>query len=259
MILALQNGYKVREHGALLLLELMRFVFSIIFLLWLLTGHYIKFLAVLKRARAAASSEHDSIVAFLRENQARDLTAKATGAPADVQCAMGASPGNNPALDRKLPAVPGTSPAPRCRLRPDPLPLSQLKEGVRKVPILETGNGIPFLRLGKPQSAGAIAGGAPEGPTAANDGIKAEGSSWKRSSLLRNGRTVRICSLSDLGIAKTMKAQAHARFADPVRAEHQYGAGMAERRQGRPGQARAPAMWRIVQQGRAGREESKEG
>ncbi len=30
----------------------LRFVFSIIFLLWLLTGHYIKFLAVLKRAQA---------------------------------------------------------------------------------------------------------------------------------------------------------------------------------------------------------------
>ena len=115
-----------------------------------------QFLSVLKAAQHAPSPEHDSLVAFLRE----DAAAAAAGrlAASDEPASPWAPrPGTIPLLTKVEPRPGSTSTststtAPRYEATLRPLPRAQLTGGVRKLPLLESGNGIPFLRLGKPQS-----------------------------------------------------------------------------------------------------------
>ncbi|KAH8888406.1 hypothetical protein GQ53DRAFT_748838 [Thozetella sp. PMI_491] len=106
------------------------------------------FLSVLKAARDTKSPEYASILAFLHKNKADVLAFREAAALAPSPPAL--LPGTIPLLT-KLPPLPGST-VPRYEPTRRPLPLSQIKGGVRKVPHLGASGGVPFLRLGKPQS-----------------------------------------------------------------------------------------------------------
>ncbi len=129
--------------------------------------------------------------------------------------------------------------------------------GVRKVPILETGNGIPFLRLGKPQSQVLSR-------VVLQKGMRLQKQVSKRKELVEEELVAARWEdqwdqlMSDLGIREDDEGPGRARFADPVQTSiSTVQAWLNADREDRV--ARAKAMWRIVEQERAGREAREEG
>ncbi|KAJ9144109.1 hypothetical protein NKR23_g6212 [Pleurostoma richardsiae] len=110
-----------------------------------LTSGY-RLLGLLSSVRDTSSAGHRSVIAFLGERLVRyrrHLADHPRRTPAPLR------PRAPPLLSR-LPVDEGARPVyvPLTR----PLPLSEIRGGVRKVPKLAHTNGVPFLRLGKPQS-----------------------------------------------------------------------------------------------------------
>lgn len=101
-----------------------------------------RFLALLNRAQDTSSASHAEVLFFLRERQ------KAFPQPRAPQVAAPPKPRPPPLLTRV--SEPGQRPVYKATVRP--LPLSQLSGGTRKVPVFEDAQGVPTLRLGKPES-----------------------------------------------------------------------------------------------------------
>ncbi|KAL2174607.1 uncharacterized protein P884DRAFT_249769 [Thermothelomyces heterothallicus CBS 202.75] len=107
-----------------------------------------RFLALLSRAADASTPEHASVLAFLRENEARVLAVKAKAADeAAKRISTAPIPGRTPIITKvsaegEPPVYVPTGP---------PRPLSSFKSGVRKPPTLAAATAVPFLRLKKPQ------------------------------------------------------------------------------------------------------------
>lgn len=101
-----------------------------------------RFLALLNRAQDASSASHAEVISFLRERQ------KAFPPPRAPQVAAPPKPRPPPLLTRV--SEPGQRPEYKATVRP--LPLFQLSGGTRKVPVFEDAQGVPTLRLGKPES-----------------------------------------------------------------------------------------------------------
>ena len=205
-----------------------------------------QFLSILKAAQHAPSPDHDSLVAFLREDAAisRAKRAAVSDEPASP---WSPRPGTIPLLTKVEPR-PGTATAPRYEATLRPLPLAQLKGGVRKLPLLESGNGIPFLRLGKPQSPVLSR-------VVRQKGMRLQKKVAQRKELVEEDLVVAKeedqwdVLMRDLG-AREERAQQKARFADPVVASiAEAQAWLAADREDRV--ARAKAMWDIVVQERA--------
>ena len=113
-----------------------------------------RFLALLSRAAAGPGApEHAAVLSFLRENNARVLALRERAAAAAADAARLSTaprPDRVPLLTRV--SAPGEHP-PRYVPTADPpaRPLSAFPGGVRKPPTLAATNGVPFLRLAKPQ------------------------------------------------------------------------------------------------------------
>lgn len=101
-----------------------------------------RFLALLNGAQDTSSASHAEVISFLRERQ------KAFPPPRAPQVAAPPKPRPPPLLTRV--SAPGQRPVYKATVRP--LPLSQLSGGTRKVPVFEDAQGVPTLRLGKPES-----------------------------------------------------------------------------------------------------------
>lgn len=106
-----------------------------------------RFLTLLTSAHDPSSAQHASIVSFLRDRQSRfpppDQPKRVEPQTKSVRLA------EVPLLTK----VNGPDEKPVYKSTARPLPLSQLSGGRRKIPVLEEANGgIPFLRIGKPQS-----------------------------------------------------------------------------------------------------------
>ena len=100
---------------------------------------------------------HADVVAFLRDNQTRVLAARDHNRAAAEAAAPSPRPNTSRAAKPKIPLL--TRVREGTRTRPPvyeptarPLPLAALRGGVRKLPTMDDCMGIPFLRLGKPQS-----------------------------------------------------------------------------------------------------------
>lgn len=98
-------------------------------------------------AHDPSSTQHGSVVTFLRDRQSRfpppDQPQRPEAQTKSVRLA------ELPLLTKV--SGPGEKPVYRSTFRPRPLP--ELSGGTRRVPVLEEANGgIPFLRIGKPQS-----------------------------------------------------------------------------------------------------------
>lgn len=106
-----------------------------------------RFLALLAEARDPSGTQHAEVVTFLRDRQSRFP-------PADQP--KRAEPSTKSIRHADLPLLtrvsgPGERPVYASTSRPRPLP--ELSGGARRIPVLEEANGgIPFLRIGKPQS-----------------------------------------------------------------------------------------------------------
>ncbi|KAK7747498.1 hypothetical protein SLS53_001753 [Cytospora paraplurivora] len=106
-----------------------------------------RFLTLLTSAHDPSSAQHASVVSFLRDRQSRfpppDQPKRVEPQTKSVRLA------EVPLLTK----VSGPNEKPIYKSTIRPLPLSQLSGGTRKIPVLEEANGgIPFLRIGKPQS-----------------------------------------------------------------------------------------------------------
>lgn len=101
-----------------------------------------RFLALLDRARDTSSASHTEVVSFLRERQ------KGFPPPRSPQVASPPKPRPIPLLTKV--SEPGEQPVYKATMRP--LPLSELSGDTRKVPVFEDAQGVPHLRLGKPES-----------------------------------------------------------------------------------------------------------
>lgn len=101
-----------------------------------------RFLTLLNRAQDTSSASHAEVISFLRERQ------KAFPPPRAPQVVAPPKPRPPPLLTRV--SEPGQPPVYKATVRP--LPLSQLSGGTRKVPVFEDAQGVPTLRLGKPES-----------------------------------------------------------------------------------------------------------
>lgn len=205
-----------------------------------------QFLSVLKAAQHAPSPDHDSLVAFLREDAA--AAAGRLAASDEPPSPWAPRPGTIPLLTKVEPRPGSTSTtAPRYEATLRPLPRAQLTGGVRKLPLLESGNGIPFLRLGKPQSPVLSR-------VVRQKGARLQKQIAKRKALTEEDLVAAREEdqwdglMRDLG-AREETAQ-KARFADPVVASiAEARAWLVADREDRV--ARAKAMWDIVVKERA--------
>ncbi|KAK5651397.1 hypothetical protein OQA88_12554 [Cercophora sp. LCS_1] len=133
-----------------------------------------RFLTVLHTAASAPTGPvYNEVLSFLRKNQAavqKVLAAKAAKAKVE--------PSARPVslLTRVQEATLTSAPVYEATARP--LPLEALSGGVRKIPKLDDTEGIPFLRLGKPQAAALSA-------------------ILTRKVSKRRARTVKLCELED--------------------------------------------------------------
>ncbi|KAJ4412447.1 E2 ubiquitin-conjugating protein mms2 [Gnomoniopsis sp. IMI 355080] len=101
-----------------------------------------RFLTILTRAQDASSASHAEVVKFLRDRQ------KAFPPPRPPPAAAPPKPCPTPLLTKV--SEPGERPVYKSTVRP--LPLSKISGGTRKVPVFVDAQGIPFLRIGKPES-----------------------------------------------------------------------------------------------------------
>lgn len=123
------------------------------------TGY--RFLSLLATARTTSSAEYTSVLDFLRARQ-EDFPPERPADPGEDE-----NPNNNndpfsallnptkppntcPGFVPVLTRAEDRRPAYASTVRPRPL--SELSGGTRKVPVLEHGRGVPFLRIGKPES-----------------------------------------------------------------------------------------------------------
>ncbi len=215
--------------------------------------HAPQFLSVLKAAQHAPSPDHDSLVAFLREDAAAAAAnPRAKRAPGGLGVSDESAspwsprPGTIPLLTKVEPR-PGTTTAPRYEATLRPLPLAQLKGGVRKLPLLESGNGIPFLRLGKPQSPVLSR-------VVRQKGMRLQKQVAKRKELVEEDLVAAREEDQWDGLVRSLGAREghaqEARFADPVVASiADARAWLTKDRDDRV--ARAKAMWDIVVKERA--------
>jgi hypothetical protein len=107
-----------------------------------------RYLTLLSRAADPSAPEHASVLAFLRDNQARVLAIREKAAAEAANRISTAPIEGRPTLIKKIPAEgepPVYAPA------GPPRPLSSFASGVRKPPTLGATMGVPFLRLKKPQ------------------------------------------------------------------------------------------------------------
>lgn len=100
-----------------------------------------RFLTLLARAQDISSASHAEVITFLRSRQ------KAFPPPRPPPSVAPAKPCPTPLLTKV--SGPGERPLYRPTVRP--LPLHDLS-GTRKVPVFDDAQGIPFLRIGKPES-----------------------------------------------------------------------------------------------------------
>ncbi|ROW08311.1 hypothetical protein VMCG_03203 [Cytospora schulzeri] len=106
-----------------------------------------RFLTLLTEAHEPSNTQHASVVSFLRDRQSRFP-------PADQPKRV--EPETKSIRYAELPLLtkvsgPGERPVYGSTFRPRPL--AELSGGTRRIPVLEEANGgIPFLRIGKPQS-----------------------------------------------------------------------------------------------------------
>ncbi|KAL2161884.1 hypothetical protein VTH06DRAFT_7668 [Thermothelomyces fergusii] len=107
-----------------------------------------RFLGLLSRAADASTPEHASVLAFLRENEARVLAVKAKAAE---EAAKRVSTAPIPGRTTLITKVSAEGEPPVYVPTGPPRPLSAFKSGVRKPPLLVAATGVPFLRLKKPQ------------------------------------------------------------------------------------------------------------
>lgn len=107
-----------------------------------------RFLGLLSRAADTSTPEHASVLAFLRENEARVLAVKAKAAEeAAKRISTAPIPGRTPIITK----VSAEGEPPVYAPTGPPRPLSSFKNGVRKPPTLAAATAVPFLRLKKPQ------------------------------------------------------------------------------------------------------------
>ncbi|CAN8097885.1 unnamed protein product [Discula destructiva] len=107
-----------------------------------LTSGY-RFLALLTRASDTSSASHAEILTFLDTRQ-RAFPPPRIPQPPPAPAAVATPP--------LLTKVSGPGQKPLYASTARPLPLAQLSGGKRKIPQLEDASGVPFLRIGKPQS-----------------------------------------------------------------------------------------------------------
>lgn len=101
-----------------------------------------RFLTLLVRAQDTSSASHAEVVTFLRDRQKAFPPPRP---PPDV-----APPKLRPTPLLVKVSEPGQRPVYKPAVRP--LPLSELSGGTRKVPVFDDAQGVPFLRISKPES-----------------------------------------------------------------------------------------------------------
>lgn len=225
----------------------------------------LQFLDLLTAAQTASSPQYASILSFLsarlasRQEALARRSAAASSPPrlSRPSRASALHPERVPLLRLVSAAKPGSPPVYEPTARP--LPLGQLSGGVRKPPRLDETGGIPFLRIGKPQSPGLSR--------------VLRQKSWKRQV-----RTTRIIQLTEQDAVEaewedkwektvggllngekegeTLRVPREGTFVESVRENIAYLNGKlgAERKDSI---ARGKAMWKIVEAERALAEEEK--
>jgi hypothetical protein len=144
VISALRNGYKVGST-----LPFQRYSIRAVKVLTLVP--HCQFLDMLSAAQDPSTPEYREIHTFLAERQTRKrhaLSLRASHPPRPPPPSSGPNPSTIPLLTRV--SLPHERPRYEATVRPRPL--SELGgTGVRRVPVLEKANFLPFLRVTKPQ------------------------------------------------------------------------------------------------------------
>ncbi|KAK4236191.1 ubiquitin-conjugating enzyme [Achaetomium macrosporum] len=107
-----------------------------------------RYLTLLSRASDQSTPEHSSVLAFLRENQARILAIREKAAAEAAKRISTAPIEGRPTLIKKISA---DGEPPVYAVAGPPRRLSSFRSGVRKPPTLGATMGVPFLRFKKPQ------------------------------------------------------------------------------------------------------------